>query len=184
MYENVEVVKIPKERTGALIGTHGEVRKKIEADLGVELEIDSEGEVTIYSTEEQKDALALWKARDIVKAVGRGFSPEKALKLLSDEHSFETIDITEYASSDKALQRLKGRIIGSSGKSRRYIEELTGTHVSVYGKTVSILGEIEPVQIAKDAIEMLLRGTSHSKMYKFLERHRQDVKRSELRLWK
>ena len=184
MYENVEVVKIPKERTGILIGTHGEVRKKLESDLGVELEIDSEGEVNIYSTDEQKDPLALWKARDIVKAIGRGFNPEKALKLVSDEYAFEVIDISEYENSDKAIQRLKGRIIGSSGKSRRYVEELTSTHISVYGKTVSIIGEIETAKIAKDAIEMLLRGTSHSKMYKFLERHRQDVKRSELRLWK
>ena len=50
MYENVEVVKIPKERTGVLIGTHGEIKKQVESDLKVELEIDSEGEITIYST--------------------------------------------------------------------------------------------------------------------------------------
>ena len=84
MYENVKVVKIPKERKGILIGTHGVVRKTHESELGVELEIDSEGEVSIYSTEDQEDPLALWKARDIVKAIGRGFNPEKALNIVSD----------------------------------------------------------------------------------------------------
>ncbi|MBP2144032.1 ribosomal RNA assembly protein [Methanococcus voltae] len=183
-YENIEVVKIPKERTGVLIGKGGDTKKKIEETLGIEIEIDEEGEVTIYSTDEQKDALSLWKARDIVKAIGRGFSPEKSLKLLSDTYMCEIMDISEYANSEKAMMRLKGRIIGSGGKSRRYIEELTGTYISVYGKTVSILGEFEQVQISKDAIEMILKGTSHAKMYKFLERHRQSVKRRELELWK
>jgi ribosomal RNA assembly protein len=128
--------------------------------------------------------LATWKARDIVRAIGRGFNPEKALKLISDDYVLEIIDITDYAHSDNAIRRLKGRVIGSGGKSRRYIEDLTDTDISVYGKTIAVLGEFEPVQIAKEAVSMILRGSSHAKMYKYLERHRQDIKRRELELWK
>ncbi|AEF97303.1 KH domain-containing protein [Methanotorris igneus] len=184
MHGNVETVKIPKNRIGVLIGKKGQTKKTIERELGVELEISKDGDVTIYSTEKQKDALATWKARDIVMAIGRGFSPENALKLLSDEYVLEIIDITEYASSENALRRLKGRVIGSGGKSRKYIEDLTGARVSVFGKTVAILGEFESVQIAKEAVEMILRGSSHAKMYKFLERERQKIKRKAFELWK
>jgi len=184
MEGNIEVLKIPKDRIGVLVGKKGETKNKIEKELGVEIEIDEDGEITIFSTEEQKDPLATWKARDIVRAIGRGFNPEKALKLISDDYVLEIIDITDYAHSDNAIRRLKGRVIGSGGKSRRYIEDLTDTDISVYGKTVAVLGEFEPVQIAKEAVSMILRGSSHAKMYKYLERHRQDIKRRELELWK
>jgi ribosomal RNA assembly protein len=184
MEGNIEVLKIPKDRIGVLVGKKGETKNKIEKELGVEIEIDEDGEITIFSTEEQKDPLATWKARDIVRAIGRGFNPEKALKLISDDYVLEIIDITDYAHSDNAIRRLKGRVIGSGGKSRRYIEDLTDTDISVYGKTIAVLGEFEPVQIAKEAVSMILRGSSHAKMYKYLERHRQDIKRRELELWK
>ncbi|AEH07115.1 KH domain-containing protein [Methanothermococcus okinawensis] len=184
MEGNIEVLKIPKDRIGVLVGKKGETKNKIEKELGVEVVIDEDGEITIFSTEEQKDPLATWKAKDIIRAIGRGFNPEKALKLISDDYILEIIDITDYANSDNAIRRLKGRVIGSGGKSRRYIEDLTDTDVSVYGKTIAILGEYEPVQIAKEAVSMILRGSSHAKMYKYLERHRQDIKRRELELWK
>ncbi|WP_456471697.1 KH domain-containing protein [Methanocaldococcus sp.] len=180
---NVEIVKIPKDRVGVLIGKKGEVKKKIENELKVKLEIDSDGTVTIYSKNEE-DPLALWKAKDIVKAIARGFNPEIALKLISDDYVLEIIDIEDYAKSENALRRLKGRVIGKEGKSRRYIESLTGANISVYGKTVSIVGEADQVQIAKEAVEMLLRGKSHSKTYKFLERERQKLKEANLELWK
>ena len=184
MEGNIEVLKIPKDRIGVLVGKKGETKNKIEKELGVEIDIDEDGEITVFSTEEQKDPLATWKARDIIRAIGRGFNPEKALKLISDDYVLEIIDITDYAHSDNAIRRLKGRVIGSGGKSRRYIEDLTDTDLSVYGKTIAILGEYEPVQIAKEAVSMILRGSSHAKMYKYLERHRQDIKRRELELWK
>jgi ribosomal RNA assembly protein len=184
MEGNIEVLKIPKDRIGVLVGKKGETKNKIEKELGVEIDIDEDGEITVFSTEEQKDPLATWKARDIIRAIGRGFNPEKALKLVSDDYILEIIDITDYAHSDNAIRRLKGRVIGSGGKSRRYIEDLTDTDLSVYGKTIAILGEYEPVQIAKEAVSMILRGSSHAKMYKYLERHRQDIKRRELELWK
>ncbi len=182
--KNIEILKIPKDRVGVLIGKKGNVKKTIEKELGVKLEIDTDGTVTIYGTDKQKDPLAVWKAKDIVRAIGRGFNPEIALRLVSDEYVLEVIDIEDYASSENSMRRLKGRVIGKEGKSRRYIEDLTGTNVSVYGKTVAIVGEHEPVQVAKEAVEMLLRGASHAKTFKFLERERQKIKRARFELWK
>ncbi|ADG13388.1 KH domain protein [Methanocaldococcus infernus ME] len=180
---NVEIIKVPKDRIGVLIGKGGEVKKRIEDELKVKIKIDADGTVTIYS-KNNEDPLALWKAKDIVKAIARGFNPEIALRLLSDDYVLEIINIEDYAKSENSLRRLKGRVIGKEGKSRRYIEELTGASVSVYGKTVSIVGEADQVQIAKEAVEMLLRGASHSRTYKFLERERQKLKEANFKLWK
>jgi len=181
---NIEVVKISRDRIGVLIGKKGIIKNKIEKELDIKLEIDEDGEITIFSSKNTKDPLAIWKGRDIVRAIGRGFNPEKALKLLSDNYILEIINISDYANTTNAFKRLKGRIIGCGGKSRKYIEDLTDTDVSIYGKTVAILGEYESTQIAREAVCMILRGTSHAKMYKYLESHRQKIKRKKLELWK
>ena len=73
---------------------------------------------------------------------------------------------------------MKGRIIGAEGKSRRTIEELTETNVSVYGKTVSIIGLAEGVDMARRAIETLLSGSPHANVYKWLEKKRRELKRA------
>ena len=45
--------------------------------------------------------------------------------------------------SQSSINRLKGRIIGECGKSRRTIEETSGADVSVYGHTVGLIGIFE-----------------------------------------
>ena len=71
--------------------------------------------------------------------------------------------------------RLKGRVIGQEGKSRAYIENFTETDVVVYGKTIGIIGEVERVAMAKQAIEMLLEGSPHGNVYKWLENKKREL---------
>ena len=78
--------------------------------------------------------------------------------------------------SKTSQQRLKGRIIGKEGKTRELIEEHTGTYISVYGKTVAIIGTPDTVTIAHKAIEMLIEGSTHSSVYKWLEKKRRERK--------
>ena len=78
------------------------------------------------------------------------------------------------------MERVKGRIIGREGKSRKLIEELSESSLAVYGKTVSIIGPAESVAIARSAIEMLLRGSTHAAMFTMLERQRRELRRHKL----
>lgn len=174
-------VRIPIERIGALIGEEGRTKREIEGKYGVKIFVDSEtGETTIDATG-VSDPLLCLKLRDFVIAVGRGFSPERAKKVFEEDTYFETIDIKEYAGNSKnALVRIRGRLIGRNGKTRRIIEELTGTEVSIYGHTVSIIGQYENFRIAKEAIEMLLQGSEHSTVYRFLERKREELRIYEM----
>jgi len=89
--------------------------------------------------------------------------------------------IEKRLSSD--ISRIKGRIIGREGKTRRIIEEMTGTRVSVYGHTVSMIGGIEQVDIAREAIKMLIKGNQHKTVYRFLQRKRHELKLRSLELW-
>ncbi len=74
------------------------------------------------------------------------------------------------------MARQKGRIIGREGRTRQIIKEMTGVDISIYGKTVSLIGNIESVMIAKEAVEMLLSGSRHKSVYSFLEKKKQDLK--------
>jgi ribosomal RNA assembly protein len=166
-------LKVPKERVAVLIGKHGEVKKNIEEATKCKLQIDSkEGDVFITGN----DSIGLYEAREVVRAVARGFNPDLACLLLKQDYMLDTLDLRDYAPTKNAQIRLKGRVIGSEGKSRRVIEELTETHVSVYGKTISIIGEIVNVGIAKAAIEKLLEGGMHAGVFRELEKKRKDFR--------
>lgn len=180
-------VKVPKERVAILIGPNGAVRTRIEEKLNVKLKIDSEsGDVQITLNPEAQDPTVLFRAKDVVTAIGRGFSPENAYKLLTDpEEMLEIIDLHEIIGKSEAdLKRLKGRVIGKDGRTRNLIEELTDTNVSIYGHTISIIGGAEQIEIAKQAIRMLLKGSLHSTVYRFLHKKRRDLKKKKLEIWK
>jgi ribosomal RNA assembly protein len=179
-------LKIPRERIGVLIGPNGDIKKYVERTLLVKLEIESEtGGVKIVLAENVEDPSLLFKAKDVVNAIGRGFSPELAFRLIRGEEAFlDIIDLRAiFGKSESDIRRVKGRIIGMEGKTRRIIEELTETNVCVYGYTVGLIGDIEQVQAAREAIQMLIRGSIHSKVYRFLHRKRRELKKRKLELW-
>ena len=80
-------VRIPKERIGVLIGRGGSVKEEIERRCGVSLDIDNvTGEVTVRLKGRLEEADPFLAVR-IVTAIGRGFSPERAFRLLVDQHA-------------------------------------------------------------------------------------------------
>ena len=168
---NMKYLKVPKERVGVLIGHQGETKKKLEELSQTKIEIDSaEGEV-IIDEHKTKDPLLVLKIENVIRAIGRGFSPEYAIKLFDEEMDFYIFDIHEYVGKkDSHIKRVKSRIIGKNGKTKRVIENLTGSDISIYGHTVSIISDFESISIAKKAIDMLLSGSMHSNVYRFIER--------------
>jgi len=179
-------LRIPLDRIGVLIGPHGRVKKSIEETCGVNLEVDSgSGGISIASRPETSDPLEIFKVEKVVLAIGRGFSPNKAFELLDEDVFLEVLDLRDYAGkSSSSIQRIKSRIIGERGKTRRIIEETTGAKISVYGHTVAIIGDPARFQAAKDAVIMLIRGRKHKTVYGFLHRKRQEIKKTQMSLWK
>ena len=178
---NTEYLKIPRERVGVVIGKQGIVKEEIENATKTNIEIDSEtGSIAISPREDTEDPLSVWKTRYIVKAIGRGFNPEIALKLTSDDLILEIINLPDYVGkSKKAVLRQKGRIIGKDGRTRDIITDMTGVNVSVYGKTVAMIGDMERIHIAKEAVEMILKGARHKSVYAFLEMKSRELKIKE-----
>jgi ribosomal RNA assembly protein len=158
----IEVVLVPKDRINVI--KDEEIVKELEKSIKIKLSFE-ENSVII-----EGEGLDLFQAKNIVKAIGRGFSPEKAFRLLDEEENLEIIELTEF--NDKKLKIMKARLIGTNGKTWKMIENFSGCSVSVYGKTVSLIGKYDQMDIAREAVKMILRGSKHSKVYGFLHQAR------------
>ena len=178
-------VRIPKERVGILIGPEGKVKQYIEEKLQVKLDVDSEGSITLTLSEKATDPSLLLKAKDVVTAIGRGFSPEAAFRLIRNEDEiFDMIDLRViFGRSESDIKRIKGRIIGAEGKTRKLIEELTEADMVVYGHTVGLIGSFEQVDTAHNAVQMIIEGCQHHTVYNYLQKKRTELKKQKLELW-
>ena len=175
-------IRIPSDRVGALVGKDGSSKKMIEERTGIKLQIDKEGEVVYDDNAEGVEPIMALQIMDVIKAVGRGFNPDKAMKLLDDEDLyFESIDIKDVIGDrQNQVVRARGRLIGKDGKTRKLIEDLADVYMSVYGNTVSLIGNSISLPIAKNAIEMLLHGSEHSTVYHYLESQRPKLRIAEM----
>lgn len=168
--------RVPEDRIGVIIGPGGRTKREIATRTGAELAIDTEeGEVRLSGPD--SDPMGVLKARDIVLAIGRGFSPERALRLLKENTFLNVVDIkfTTGHREKAALRRIRARAIGARGKARSRIEELSGCSMSVYGSTVALIGEEEQLERASHAVELLLKGSEHATVFHYLARARRDA---------
>jgi len=150
----IKQIRIPKERL--------KIIKKVKMDierLG-NVKIDINGEILLSG-----NSINVFNTGNVITAIGRGFSFGDASKLFGDYILY----VLPISKNKKTLYRVKARIIGTSGKIKKRIESLTDTKISVYGKTVSIIGKGEKLEEARTAIEKIISGKSHSTVFKFLE---------------
>lgn len=179
-------LKVSLDRIGVLIGEGGKVKREIEKRTRTRIHVSSsDGTVVIEPEAPDVSPYNLLKAQEVVKAIGLGFNPDKALKLLGEDQVLIVIDLKQYiGDSPNHLARIKGRIIGEKGKARKTIEEMTSTYISVYDTFVAIIGDYESANVAREAIEMLIQGRQHSTVYKYIDKVMYGIKRRRLtNLW-
>ncbi|QGA80849.1 KH domain-containing protein [Candidatus Nanohalobium constans] len=164
-------VKIPEKRVGVLIGEGGETKEEFE-DL-----TDTELTITDNLARIEGDVLDEMDGQKIVKAIGRGFNPEKAFSIIEKDYTFNHIDINRFADTENDKERLKGRVIGRDGETRKHIEKMTETYISVFGKTIGFIGHPQNIQVARETVKQLLNGSSHSSAYNYLEKNQDKIKR-------
>ncbi|MCX6693502.1 MAG: KH domain-containing protein [Methanomicrobiales archaeon] len=170
----IQETRITGDRIGVLIGKSGITKKALEERTKTSITIDSEeGSVDVSG----EDAQSVLRTVDVVTAINRGFSPERAFDLLDDEDLLlDVIDLSHAAETPRQLDRLRGRIIGKDGSAREQIERLTQTQVSVFGKTIALIGLPEQIKTARAAIEMIIKGVPHETVFSFLEKKKRQSK--------
>jgi len=168
---NTLFLDIPQERIGVLIGRNGEVKKRLEAEMGVKIHIQPDGPVKVeYSTDNPE---VYFKLKKISDAISSGFSGKDALRLLDDDVVLKKIDLRDFANeSSKRMKILKGRIIGSGGKVWKKIEKLADVKIAIYKYNVGIIGSEENCEIAFQTILKILEGSQFSTVFRYLENKR------------
>ena len=172
----MQVVKIPTERVSSLCGKDNSSLEMLMRICKVTIIPDPDGEIEI-----EGEAVDEFFAKDVVKAIGRGFDPNTALKLLKDNYVLKIINLREFVHSRDSISRIKSRIIGTEGKTKKIIEADAECDLSIYGHTVGIISTLETIDLAVSAVVKLIEGANHSGVYSYLEKARRRLKEDRLK---
>lgn len=153
-YVSEKGIRIPKKRVAEVIRFKEEIEKAGKVKIEISDEIRLSGE-----------SYDVFAASSVITAIGRGFDYSEASSLLDDSLLY----VIPIVKDRKNLIRIRARLIGRNGKVRKKIEEVTKTKISIYGKTVSIIGKDEELEAARAAIEKIIEGKTHTVVFKFLE---------------
>ncbi|MCG2895988.1 MAG: KH domain-containing protein [Acidilobus sp.] len=177
---------VPPESFEKVKGELGQVTGELKRRLGVRLTLDESNSRVLIEAEGEGDAANVLRARDIVRAIAIGFSPQDALQLLDENYVLVVVDVTQVVGDkENHLRRVLGRVIGENGRARRTLEEITGTKIVVNDRgLVGIIGDYERSQIARHGVELLVQGRMHATVYRRLESMMRELKRREsTELW-
>jgi ribosomal RNA assembly protein len=149
-------------------------KKKIEKSLNISLAFKNNQVIM------QGNAINEYLVIQIIEAIDMGFSTDKALLLKDENFNFKKINLKDIVKS-KDLRRVKGRLIGTHGKTKKLIQELSDCFICVHDHEVGIIGRIEDIEAAIQSIEKLIYGAKQSKVYSYLEQKRGEQKQQDFR---
>jgi len=70
----------------------------------------------------------------------------------------------------KNLKEVRARLIGTDGKARKTIENLTGAEIVINGNSVGLIVDAEHLGAAVQGIESLIQGAKHGNVFAYLEK--------------
>ncbi len=115
------------------------------------------------------EAIDEYEAMKILEAIAFGFPAKKALLLMNENYMFTKINIKKFTRR-KNLEDVRARVIGSEGKTKRTIENLSGCEMIIRDNEVGILGPVDEIEHAVTAVGNVARGTKQANVYAYLER--------------
>ncbi len=158
-----ESIRFTRERIDIVKKNLREIKKRTDVDISIKgLDVILKGK-----------AVDVLKLKNTLNALFEGFVPRESFKLLNEKNQLMVVRLNDYTSSGMSVEKMKGRIIGEGGRTKRLLEELTKVSVSVHGNRVSLIGKPKEIASAKKAIQMLVNGKPHGKVYRYLEQNQQ-----------
>jgi ribosomal RNA assembly protein len=122
----------------------------------------------------------------VIRAIDFGFNVDDALLLISEDFVLEFVEVKEHTHR-KNLRDVRARLIGTGGKARKTIENLTGSEIVIHGNTVGVIVDSEHLDAVMQALESLIQGAKHGNIFAYLEKQnisRRKFERDDLGLKK
>ncbi len=110
-----------------------------------------------------------YEAIMVFEAINLGFSARTASLITDENFIFEKINMKDYTKR-KNLDVVRGRMIGTHGKTKKTIEQISGSKIKIKDNTVAIIGPAESISNSITAITNIIRGSKQANMYRYLER--------------
>ena len=177
----MKVVPLPKKRLAQFFRQRSRPLKDLEERAQVKITLNKESKDD-YLISIDGEAEGEWVAEQILKAVDLGFDPKDAFRLFKEDIYLEQLDLEQsMRGSARGVERQKARIIGTAGKAKRTLEELSEAKIALGdGPMLGIIGGFDEVRAAKEAILQLLEGRPHQGVFSYLENQKR--KREAIRL--
>ena len=144
----------------------------IEGKIKVKISFPS-GKIGISGNE-----LNEYLAEQIVRAVDFGFVVDDAALLAKENFILEFVDIKEHTYR-KNLKDVRARLIGTGGKAKKTIENLTGAVLVIKNNRVGVIVDNEHLDSTIQAIESLVAGAKHSNVFSYLEKRGVEIRNSD-----
>ncbi|KGG51188.1 ribosomal RNA assembly protein [Mitosporidium daphniae] len=122
-------------------------------------------EASLLQKSDRGSGASISKAQDFVRAFCLGFEIDDALAILRMDDLY--IDSFENLHGDH-LSRAIGRLAGKDGKTKFAIENATRTRIVIADSKVHLLGAVQNIRLAKDALVRLVIGSPPGKVYAHL----------------
>ena len=135
------------------------IENKVKVKVGF-----GKGNVSIKGSE-----LNEYVVEKVIQAIDFGFDAEDALLLTNEDFVLEFIEVKEHTRR-KNLKEVRARMIGTGGKARKTIENLTGAEIVIHNNTVGVIVDADHLDAVTQAIESLIQGAKHGNVFAYLEK--------------
>jgi len=142
-------------------------RAKIERELNVK--ITNQGRNIFIEGPAENEYLCL----RIIEAINLGFSLEKALALKNEDVILHILNIRDITRRND-LERVRARLIGTQGKTKSNMENLSDCMISIHDNWVGIIGEVGCIEEAIISLRMIIQGSKQGNVYTRLEKKKKE----------
>ena len=141
------------------------LKNKVRLEHELDVKITNKGKVLFVEGEGEQEYLAI----QVIEAIDLGFKIVQALLLIQDDFILEKINIKDITKRND-LERVRGRIIGTDGRTKKIIENLSDCFISLHDNVVGIIGLTDNIEKAIQALTSIIQGSKQNRVYSSLER--------------
>ena len=142
------------------------IKNKQKLEKILKIKITNRGkEVNIQGKPEDE-----YVAEKVIDALNFGFKFTEAISIKEEDNIFEIINIKDHTTK-KDLSTIRARIIGKNGKCLSTLETLGNCYLEVNENKIGVIANSEKIENITQAIISIIKGTKHSNVYCFLEKH-------------